>query len=80
MIKTRGVAHFSLPATEIEESSEFYTEILGTEISEKRENIVFLRTDNDHFMLTKSDEPIKPSAGDETRCRHVFWVMDAHCA
>ena len=50
------------------------------EISEKHGNIVFLRTDNDHFMLTKSDEPIKPIAGDETRCRHAFWVMEAHCA
>jgi len=64
MIKTRGVVHFSLPVTDIEKSTAFYTKVLGMEISEKRKNIVFPRTGNDHFMLTKSDDPIKPSAGD----------------
>ena len=74
MIKTKGVVHFSLPVTDIEKSTKFYTEILGMEISEKREKIVFLRTGNDHFMLTKSDNPIEWSVGDETRCHHAFWV------
>ena len=84
MIKTRGVVNFSLPVTDIEKSTAFYTETLGMEIYEKRENIVFLRTGNDHFMLTKSDDPIKPSDGDETRCHHAFWVeaekYDEHVA
>lgn len=74
MIKTKGVVHFSLPVSDIDRSVAFYTEILGMEVSERRKTIVFLRTGNDHFMLTKSDHPVEWSAGDETRCHHAFWI------
>lgn len=74
MIETKGVVHFTIPVTDIERSLAFYTDILGMQVSEKREKMVFLRTGNDHFMLTKAGGPIEPNPGDETMCHHAFWV------
>jgi len=74
MIKTKGVVHFSLPVSDVGRSVAFYTEILGMELSEKRKKMAFLRTGNDHFMLTESETPIEPNKGDGTMNHHAFWV------
>lgn len=75
MIKTKGVVHFSLPVTDIQRSLAFYRDILGMEVSEEREMMVFLRTGNDHFMITKAPGPVNVDQTDtDTACHQAFWV------
>lgn len=75
MIKTKGVVHFTLPVSDIQRSLAFYRDILGMEVSEEREMMVFLRTGNDHFMVTKAPGPVNVGQEDtDTMCHHAFWV------
>ena len=73
MIKTKGVAHFTLPVTDTVRSMAFYTENLGmTPIQVNHERgMVFLDCGGDCLILVKSDARIDPADLD---VHHAFIV------
>lgn len=76
MLKTKGVAHFSIPVTDIAESEAFYADILGLEVlaSNHDHGMVFLDSGGDCIILVRSENPINP--GDERDVHHAF-IVDA---
>lgn len=75
MIKTKGVAHFTIPVTDTVRSMEFYTDILGmTPIQVNHERgMVFLDTGGDCVILARSAASIDPEDHD---VHHAF-IVDA---
>lgn len=75
MIRTRGVAHFTIPVTDTVRSMEFYTDILGMkpiQVNHER-GMVFLDTGGDCVILAKSNAKIDPADHD---LHHAF-IVDA---
>ncbi len=75
MIKTKGLAHFTIPVTDTVRSMEFYTEILGMQPIQVNHDIgmVFLDTGGDCVILAKSNAKIDP---DDHNLHHAF-IVDA---
>tara|TARA_R110000787_G_scaffold159893_3_gene273572 strand:- start:326 stop:718 length:393 start_codon:yes stop_codon:yes gene_type:complete len=76
MIRTRGVAHFTIPVTDTVRSMEFYTDILGmTPIQVNHERgMVFLDTGGDCVILARSAARVDPADHD---LHHAFVVDTA---
>jgi catechol 2,3-dioxygenase-like lactoylglutathione lyase family enzyme len=74
MIKTQGVLHFSLPATDLDRSAKFYHEILGMKIIEQTPRMVFLQSGENHFIMAKGDVPIRFGSPQKTPVHHAFKV------
>lgn len=75
MIRTKGVAHFTIPVTDTVRSMEFYTDILGMkpiQVNHER-GMVFLDTGGDCVILAKSRAKIDPADHD---LHHAF-IVDA---
>jgi catechol 2,3-dioxygenase-like lactoylglutathione lyase family enzyme len=75
MIRTKGVAHFTIPVTDTVRSMEFYTDILGMkpiQVNHER-GMVFLDTGGDCVILAKSNAKIDPADHD---LHHAF-IVDA---
>jgi catechol 2,3-dioxygenase-like lactoylglutathione lyase family enzyme len=72
MIKTHGIAHFSIPVTNTERSKEFYTKILGMKLLADVDGMVFLDTGGDCVILVKVDPPI--STAHIVNMHHSFMV------
>jgi len=58
MVKTRGIAHMSIPVTDIERSREFYCKHLGMKMLAIVKNMVFLDAGGDCVILVGVDRPI----------------------
>jgi catechol 2,3-dioxygenase-like lactoylglutathione lyase family enzyme len=58
MLKTEGVLHFTIPVKNLDRAEKFYTDMLGFEKVGRIDGIVFLRTGDDFFNLTYSENPI----------------------
>jgi catechol 2,3-dioxygenase-like lactoylglutathione lyase family enzyme len=73
MIKTKGLAHFTLPVTDTVRSMAFYTDILGmTAIQVNHDRgMVFLDCGGDCLILSKSEARINP---DDHDVHHAFIV------
>jgi glyoxylase I family protein len=76
MIKTRGVAHFTLAVSDIERSERFYTGVLGMEVISRVPplNMVFLRTGDDILVIAGCKTPGQPAPGREQVIHHAFRV------
>ena len=75
MIRTKGVAHFTIPVTDTRRSMAFYAEILGmrpVQANHER-GMVFLDTGGDCVILAKSSARIDPQDHD---LHHAF-IVDA---
>ena len=77
MLKTKGVAHFTIPVTDTVRSEKFYTEILGLKVVQKNHDhgMVFLDSGGDCVILARSQAPINPL--DEVDVHHAFIVDGA---
>lgn len=75
MIKTKGLAHFTIPVTDTVRSMAFYADILGmTPIQVNHERgMVFLDTGGDCVILARSEAKIDP---DDHDVHHAF-IVDA---
>jgi catechol 2,3-dioxygenase-like lactoylglutathione lyase family enzyme len=61
MLRTQGIAHFTLPVSNLERSKKFYTEILGLELVRAAgPHLVFLRSGKDSVVLAQTDDAAKP--------------------
>jgi catechol 2,3-dioxygenase-like lactoylglutathione lyase family enzyme len=74
MLKTQGVVHFTIPVKDLDRSEKFYTEIMGMERLRRNNHMVFMRAGEDCFVLTYSQKPIDPNAGDAHDIHHAFRV------
>ena len=74
MIKTRGVAHFTIPVTDTRRAEAFYTEKLGLVAiqSNHERGMVFLDSAGDCIILARVDGPI--STAREEDVHHAFIV------
>ena len=75
MIKTHGLAHFTIPVTDIVRSMAFYADILGmtpVQVNHER-GMVFLDTGGDCVILARSEAKIDP---DDHDVHHAFIVAD----
>ena len=75
MIKTLGVAHFTLAVTDTVRSMAFYVDILGmtpVQVNHER-GMVFLDCGGDCIILTKSDAKVDPNDHD---VHHAFIVAE----
>jgi catechol 2,3-dioxygenase-like lactoylglutathione lyase family enzyme len=74
MLKTQGVVHFTIPVKDLDRSERFYTEIMGMERLRRNSHMIFMRANEDCFVLTRSVQPIAPNAGDAHDIHHAFRV------
>jgi catechol 2,3-dioxygenase-like lactoylglutathione lyase family enzyme len=75
MIKTHGLAHFTIPVTDTVRSMAFYADILGmtpVQVNHER-GMVFLDTGGDCVILARSEAKINP---DDHDVHHAFIVAD----
>lgn len=75
MIRTRGLAHFTIPVTDTVRSMAFYADILGmtpVQVNHER-GMVFLDTGGDCVILARSEAKIDP---DDHDVHHAFIVAD----
>jgi catechol 2,3-dioxygenase-like lactoylglutathione lyase family enzyme len=74
MLKTEGVLHFTIPVKDLDRSEKFYTEIMGMRRLRRNNHMVFMQAGDDCFVLTYSENPIAPNAGDKHDIHHAFRV------
>lgn len=77
MIKTKGLAHFTIPVTDTVRSMAFYADILGMkpiQVNHER-GMVFLDTGGDCVILARSAAKIDP---DDHDVHHAFIVEPDH--
>ena len=74
MIRTRGVAHFTIPVTDTRRSQAFYTGKLGLAVvqSDHERGMVFLDSGGDCIILARVEAPI--STAGEADIHHAFVV------
>jgi catechol 2,3-dioxygenase len=77
MVKPRQLGHVNIRVRELDRSIKFYTEVLGLEVTHRREAIVFLSANNLSHELAIS--PLGPEApGPDTAqvgTNHIAWQM-----
>ena len=74
MLKTQGVVHFTIPVKDLDRSERFYTEIMGMERLRRNDHMVFMRAGEDCFVLTYSEKPVDPNAGNAHDIHYAFRV------
>jgi catechol 2,3-dioxygenase-like lactoylglutathione lyase family enzyme len=70
-LRTHGIAHFSIPVSDMPRSVAFYGEILGLEKVLDAGHLVFFRSGRDHVVLAKSSQVPGIPAQQSDRSEHV---------
>ena len=76
MVEIKGVAHFSIPVSDIAKSTRFYTEIVGCRhlATVGGGTLAFLDAGGVCLILVKHDPPINPKLDDSGGVHHSFIV------
>jgi catechol 2,3-dioxygenase-like lactoylglutathione lyase family enzyme len=76
MVAITGVAHFSIPVSDIARSTRFYTEIVGCRhlFTVPRGDMAFLDAAGTCLILVKREPPINPVLDDHGGVHHSFIV------
>ena len=75
MIKPTGILHFTLPVSDLDRSTAFYTGVLGCEVLTRSERMSFMQAGDDYFILAKSEVPLHDAnAPGSNRVHHAFTV------
>lgn len=72
MVKTRGLAHFSIPVSDTQRSKDFYCKHLGMKLLADTGSMVFLDSAGDCVILVHVDKPISTAGVDDVH--HAFLV------
>ena len=75
LIKTKGLAHFTIPVTDTVRSQKFYEDVLGmksVQVNHER-GMVFMDSGGDCVILTKTENSISTA---KERDIHHAWVVD----
>ncbi len=79
MVKPAQLGHINIRVKDMAKSEEFYTEVLGLEVTHRRETILFLSTNDLSHELAMS--PLGPDAAgpDDNRVgtNHNAWLMSS---
>lgn len=74
MLRTTGIAHFTLGVSDIGRSVAFYTEIVGMQlVSRNGDRMAFLRSGKDHLVIVKSD----PGAAEKPIVMHQAFIVES---
>jgi metallothiol transferase len=77
MLRTVGIAHFSLGVSDIERSVAFYRDIVGLElISRNGDRMAFLRSAKDIIVLVKAENAIEAAAQAPEQLHQAFLVEE----
>jgi catechol 2,3-dioxygenase-like lactoylglutathione lyase family enzyme len=76
MVAIKSVAHFSIPVSDIEKSTRFYTEVVGCRHLETvaRGTMAFLDAAGTCLILVRRDPPINPVPESHGGVHHSFAV------
>lgn len=76
MVEIKGVAHFSIPVSDVEKSTEFYTEIVGCRhlSTIPTGDMAFLDAAGVCVILVKHEPPINATLDDHNGVHHSFMV------
>jgi len=79
MIRTQGIAHITLPVSDLAKSTKFYTEILGLELVKAAgRKLVFLRSGKDSVVLAHVEDAAKPmTPGAGTDEVHQAFIVES---
>src|SRR5262249_29124261 len=79
MPEVRGVAHFSIPVSDPEKSTEFYTKIVGCKFlhAQPNKNITFLDAGGVCLLLIKRPAPIHSGPPEMSDGVHHAFILDA---
>ena len=78
MVAIKSVAHFSIPVSDVANSTRFYTEIVGCRHIETvgQGRMAFLDAAGTCLILVKREAPINPRPEDHGGVHHSFGVED----
>ena len=76
MVAIKSLAHFSIPVSDIEKSTRFYTEVVGCRrlMTVPRGDMVFLDAAATCLILVKRPPPINPVQDSHSGVHHAFAV------
>ncbi len=76
MVALKGLAHFSIPVSDLERSTRFYCDIVGCTLLQSLTppGMAFLDAGGDCVVLVQQPGSINPQKSDETRFHHAFRV------
>lgn len=83
MVDIKGLAHFSIPVSDIEESTRFYTDVVGCRhlFTGPSGDMCFLDAGGICLILAHHDPPINPKLDNHQGVHHAFIVdSDAYGA
>ena len=78
MIELKGVAHFSIPVSDVDRSIKFYTEVVGRKLLSvlPNQSITFLDAGGVCVLLIKRPEPIAKGAPEMSDGVHHSFMID----
>ena len=74
MINMKGLTHFTIPVSDLDQSKDFYVDTLGFKFERRNPHMVFCSCQGDFFVLTLSENPIDPNPGDQHDIHTAFYV------
>ncbi len=76
MVDIKGVAHFSIPVSDVEKSTRFYVDIVGCRhlTTIPNGNLSFVDAGGVCLILVKRDAPINPVLDNHNGVHHSFMV------
>ena len=77
MVKPKQLGHVNIRVRDLQRSEKFYTEVLGLEVTHRRENILFLSSNNLSHELAISPMGMHAPGPDKDRVgtNHNAWQM-----
>jgi catechol 2,3-dioxygenase-like lactoylglutathione lyase family enzyme len=78
MAEIKGIAHFSIPVSDVEKSTKFYTEVVGCKVLSARPDkmITFLDAGGVCVLLIKRPAPINKEPLEESDGVHHAFMLD----
>jgi glyoxylase I family protein len=76
MVALHGMAHFSIPVSDLGNSTRFYCDIVGCThiMTTPDKRMAFIDAGGDCLILVKHDPPINPAIDDHNGVHHSFKV------